>query len=177
MSITLKEIYSYTSGSGGKKRYFQADHGDKKVLFSLREWESDTPRSIEEVTEAYLKVEYPKYMSEEDLEDFYAYPLAIFQLSIINNKFFNLEAQNMSVWEYETLLKGNTVHPALKCACIQHQKDSSELWVICESYDDDSMTTNANLKIVNKHWNKIKNELMKLLDKAYDVVECYGEYR
>lgn len=165
--LNIKEAASYSSPTGGVKRYFQAlDQNGTKVLFSLREWESEKSKTLEEVKEAFASAEFPSYIKDVD----YSYPLTLLSLTcfVFRNE---LTVNNMSLWEYETLIKHNkNAHPALKCAYIQHD-DERELSVMCESYDNDSMTTTENIRVIMTHWHGVKHELMKLLNKDSDYIE------
>lgn len=165
----IKEVANYRSGGGGMKRYFDIETEKGKVLVSIREWASDPHRTLEEVLSIFETAEFSSYDTGID----YEYPLSIYSLTSF--KFRNeISSNNMSLWEYETLIKGNTVHPALKCAFIQKDENSEEVSVICESYDIDSHTTKENLQIVYKHWNSVKREIMQLLNKKSEYIESFN---
>ena len=158
----------------GNKRYFIAEGELGNILFNIYEWESDKPKTLDEIETAFLTSDIPSYLKEKySLEQLLNEPLAIFELSMYG---FGSELQPkcMSLWEYKTFIKKDQDIPkGLKMAFINQPSDEDCFYIACESYDNDSMVTRKNMDIVNKHTHVLYNELEAILGKSFSHVESY----
>lgn len=160
----------------GNKRYFLVEGQQGNILFSIYEWDWNNQKTLEEIETGFLNADIPSYLKDRyTLEQLLNEPVAIFELEIINNNYQKvsyLKPMNMSLWEYETLVKNNKEVPkALKMAFISQEEDS--FYIACESYDSDSMVTSKNMNTVNKWLSNLTKELEKVLNKCYGHVEAY----
>jgi hypothetical protein len=75
---------------------------------------------------------------------------------------FDVSALNMSIFEYEVLVKGITdVAPALKSACIQQYSENTII-IACEPWDDESDLTPKNRKIIKEYIKEHEKELLSV---------------
>jgi hypothetical protein len=128
-------------------------------------------RTISKLTEAEIEeriLNASKYIPDycqESFDDMKKHPLPIFQLSR-----YDVSPHNMSLHEYEVLIKDNKeVHPALKSACIQQYSEDMMI-IACEPYDEESDLTPANQEVIKKYINEHHKELLEAVGRTeYDV--------
>jgi hypothetical protein len=163
----------------GNKQYYKMKAVEgQDIIFSVFMWEDSSKNPTDEEIElALFSAKLPSYIAEnhslnEELEK----PLAIFELEIYNNQYHKasyLKPLNMSLWEYEYFIKGNTeIHPALRSAFISKYSDDT-LLICCESYDNESMLTAKNRSIINQKVVEIEKELLEVTGRNYLEVEMY----
>lgn len=101
-----------------------------------------------EIEDRWAEAKLPSYI--KDVDDCFNNPLRLFEF-VIFNSWVELNPVNMSIWEYETLVKDKSeVNKALKMAYISQDRDNKTFSINCESYDGESMVTEKNMKEVYK---------------------------
>jgi peptide subunit release factor RF-3 len=156
----------------GSHTYYSGVKEEKEIIFSI--WHFGEEKSITEIEEGLKVATLPDYYPVT-LSEILEKPLPLFQLNIYSFG-STLESRNMSLYEYERLIKNNQVaEKALKMAFIQNNNDSVCFYVACESFDNESMVNRKNMDVVRSYlYNRNGiTELEKVINKEFSHVEAY----
>lgn len=146
------------------KKYYEITVGEDVQIIGINRFNDYTE---DQILEAYPDAKIPSYIPAEHIDDLFNNPLRIFDL-VIYNSWVELNPLNMSIWEYETLIKGkNNVNPALKMAFISQDNENNTFCIDCEAYDQESPVNSKTVAIVQKWLSTGISELEKLLNKEY----------
>lgn len=151
-------------GEHSTKTYYRITVGNDTQIVVIDKFNNYTE---EEILKAYPDAKVPSYIPEEHIDDLFNNPLRIFDL-VIYKTWVELNPKCMSVWEYETLIKGKKdVNPALKMAFISQDRDNNTFCINCESYDYESMVNSRTVTIFEKWMDCHIEELKELLNMEY----------
>ena len=148
-------------------KYYKVVAGNDVQFIKVSNYDNYTKQEIED---RWAEAKVPSYVT--DIDDCFNNPLRLFQL-VIFDSWVELHPLNMSVWEYESIVKGSTnVNPALKMAFISQDKESGTFSINCESYDYESHVNSENMKEVYKWRN---NGGIEELEKFLNLKHVTGD--
>lgn len=137
------------------------------TIFSIWEWkerELSDSDIFERMSNAAKYI--PDYIPDS-FEKMKNKPLAIFEIEM-----YEVKPYNMSLYEYDRLIKGKeTTHKALQSAFIQQEYDY--LTIACEPFDCESELTPRNKRIIEDYVNNNCRELLNITYKTDYTIEFY----
>lgn len=142
-----------------------------KLLVYAWDWNGDL--TVERAVEAYRDSSLPSYVPLS-FNELHKRPLPICQLSIYDFG-SEIKPMNMSLWEYETFIKGNNkANKKFKSAFINFDADTNNLYVAIENFDAESIVTTKSLQDIEKYISEHKEEICKLFNTDYIGLEIYS---
>lgn len=136
-------------------------------------WDWDNDLTIEKVVEAYRNSSLPGYVPIS-FSELHKKPLPIYQLSIYDFG-SELEPMNMSLWEYETFIKGNNkANKKLKSAFISFNASINSLYIGVENFDEESIVTTESLQDIEKYILEHQEEICDLFGVDHIGLEIYS---
>lgn len=133
-------------------------------------WDWNNNLTIEKVVDAYRNSSLASYVPIS-FSELHKKPLPIYQLSIYDFG-SEIKPMNMSLWEYETFIKGNDkANKKLKSAFINF---NTSLYIGVENFDKESIVTNESLQDIEEYIAKHQEEICKLFGVDYMGLEIYS---
>lgn len=152
----------------GNRIYFE----DKDNLI-IYVWDWDNDLTIEKAVDAYRNSSLPSYVPLS-FSELHKRTLPICQLSIFSFG-SEIKPMNMSLWEYETFIKGNNkANKKLKSAFINFDADTDNLYVAVENFDAESIVTVKSLQDIENYISEHKKEICELFNTDYIRLEIYS---
>ena len=144
--------------------YYKVAAGKDEQFIKVSKFDNYTE---DKILEAYTCAEVPSYIPDSHIDGLFTNPLRLFTLSIYKSG-AELNPVNMSIWEYEALIKHNSnTDPAFKMAYISQDEESGTYCVNCEACDYESRVNSESVKKVYNWLHDNKKELERLLSLEY----------